>query len=182
MQKFLASFIISLYVIILLLTLSFISITFSYPIKYQSYINKASVEFNIPTNLIYSLINVESSFKPTAQSNAGAIGLTQLMPTTAQYICTKNNIDYSSINLYNPQHNIYIGCMYLRYLLNRFNNIYTALSAYNAGETNVRNWLSNPNYSNNKITLKYIPFNETRNYIKKIKFNQKIYINLYKLK
>lgn len=182
MQKFIATLIISLYIIILLLTLTLISITFSYPIKYQAYVNNASSEFNIPTDLIYSLINVESSFNPNAKSPVGAIGLTQLMPSTAQYICTKNNIDYSQINLYNPQDNIYVGCMYLRYLFNKFDNTYTALSAYNAGETNVLNWLNNSKYSSDKITLNYIPFNETNNYIKKIKLNKKIYLNLYKLK
>lgn len=159
----------------------FCGISLMYPKKYELTINTICTKFEIPKSTFYALINTESSFNPNAVSSAGAIGLTQILPSTAQYICVKNNLDYSNFDLYNPTDNLYIGAMYLRYLFNRFENNYTALCAYNAGETIVRGWLDDQRYSYDKISLYNIPFKETNNYIKKIKNSEKIYINFYKI-
>ena len=156
-------------------------VCFSYPLKYSPQVSNVCSEFNIPQSLLYSLIRTESSFNPNAKSNAGAIGLTQVLPSTAKYICTKNNLDYSSFDLYNPNDNIYIGAMYLNYLFDRFENLYTAICAYNAGETVVRSWLKDSRYSYDQISLYNIPYKETNNYINKIKNSQKIYIEFYNL-
>ncbi|MBQ8430848.1 MAG: transglycosylase SLT domain-containing protein, partial [Clostridia bacterium] len=64
-----------------------------------------------------------------------------------------------------------IGTIYLKYLIAKFDNFYTAIASFNAGETIVRNWLKNKEYSNDGKTLFYIPYTETRNYLKKIKNN-----------
>ena len=152
-----------------------------YPKKYEVEITRVCSEFDIPQHTMYALVNTESSFNPQAKSHAGAIGLTQILPSTAEYICVKNNIEYSNFDLYNPRDNLYLGAMYLRYLFDRFDSTYTALAAYNAGETVVNSWLEDTRYSYDKIDLYNIPYNETKNYINKIKNSEKIYINFYKL-
>lgn len=181
MQKVSASLLIVLYVVIIIVATYFCSISLLYPKKYENDIAKVCSEFEISKPLFYALINTESSFKQDAKSSAGAIGLTQVLPSTAEYICVKNNLDYSSFDLYEPYDNLYIGAMYLRYLFNRFDNSYTALAAYNAGETVVRSWLQDTRYSYDQICLYNIPYKETNNYIKKIKNNEKIYATFYKL-
>lgn len=182
MQKIGASLIVVLYVVTLFVTGYFCYTIFTYPKKYENQINKVCAEFEIPKSIFYALVNTESSFNPKAKSPAGAIGLTQILPSTAEYICVKNNLDYTEFDLYNPNDNLYIGAMYLRYLFDRFDNVYTSLAAYNAGETVVRNWLKDTRYSYDEICLYNIPYNETSNYIEKIKNNQKIYLNFYKIK
>ena len=182
MQKISALIIICSYIVILGFTMYFCSVSISYPKKYEAEINYVCAEFNISKPIFYALVNTESSFNPNALSSAGAIGLTQVLPSTAQYICVKNNLNYSQFDLYNPQDNLYIGAMYLRYLIDKFDTLYTALAAYNAGETTVRNWLNDTKYSYDKISLYNIPYKETNNYINKIKSAEKTYINFYKIK
>lgn len=182
MQKVMASILTILYIGLLGGAIYFCGITIMYPKKYEIEIANVCNEFNIPQYTFYALVNTESSFNPQAKSNAGAIGLTQILPSTAQYICTKNNLNFSQFDLYKPSDNLYLGAMYLRYLLDRFNSTYTSLCAYNAGETVVRDWLEDERYSYDKIDLYNIPYKETNNYIKKIKNNQKIYFNFYNLK
>ena len=181
MQKFFASIIILFYATFILSVITGSAIVFLYPLKYENNIKKICAEFEISAPLFCSLINTESSFNPKAKSSAGAVGLTQILPSTAQYICLKNNICFSDFDLYNPSDNLYLGAMYLKYLFDKFDNPYTALAAYNAGETVVRNWLNDKRYSLDKITLYDIPYFETKNYIIKIKNSQKIYLNFYRI-
>ena len=182
MQKFLGFFLIGLYLIILLTSIIFCGISFRYPVKYENYIDYVCDSFDLSKHTFFTIINTESGFDKYAVSFVGAIGLTQLMPSTAEYICIKNNIDFNQIDLYDEFDNLYIGGMYLRYLLDKFSNKYTAICAYNAGETSVRSWLKNPEYSIDGSTLVNIPYKETKNYIKKIKNGEKIYKYFYKFK
>lgn len=150
--------------------------SYLYPIKYRDQINQYANEYKISPSLVASIINVESGFSSQKKSNAGAIGLMQILPNTAQYICEIKHINYTGINdLYNPEKNIKIGCLYFKYLLDKFGDFDTTICAYNAGETTVLNWLKNENYSLDKKTLKNIPYNETKNYLIKINRNIKIY-------
>lgn len=181
MQKICVSVIITIYVLLLIMSAYFCVIVLMYPKKFDQSINNVCEKFEISKPLFYALVNTESSFDVNAKSSAGAVGLTQILPSTAQYICVKNNINFSNFDLYNPDDNLYLGAMYLRYLFNRFNSTYTALAAYNAGETVVSSWLKNENYSYDQIDLYNIPYKETNNYINKIKNGEKIYRNFYKL-
>ncbi len=78
-------------------------------------------------------------------------------------------------DLVNPEINIFLGVKYFKYLIDKFKNVDVAICAYNAGETNVRAWLNDEEYSCEGQTLDNIPFIETKNYLKKVKFNKKIY-------
>lgn len=153
---------------------------YSHPIKFYEEIIRFSNEYNLPADLVASVINVESSFNPQAKSNKDAIGLMQIKLDTANYL---NDIyGYKNLEeneLFLPINNIKYGCMYLRYLMNKFEITYTALCAYNAGETRVKGWLEDSRYSKDGKTLIYIPYSETRNYLEKIKNNLKFYSKAY---
>lgn len=157
---------------------TFLSLT--HPIRFQNEILEASKIYKIEPELIASVINVESSFKENSKSNKNAIGLMQIKLSTANYLDDLNAQNHITENeLFAPQTNIEYGCEYLRYLINKFEDIFTALAAYNAGETRVRSWLSSSDFSDDKITFKNIPYEETKNYVKKIKSNLKFYEKVF---
>lgn len=125
--------------------------------------------------LVYSVIKAESGFSETAVSEAGAVGLMQIMPSTAQFVCERENIAFEAERLKEGEYNVMLGCKYLDYLFSRFSDVKTALAAYNAGEGIVSAWLKNNEYSDDGITLKEIPYRETKHYVKKVLKYQKIY-------
>lgn len=175
-SKAYAIFLITLFFICEGILFVFACQSFLHPIKYKNYIKTYAEECNISPHIIASIINVESGFNSKRQSKAGAIGLMQIMPDTANYICQIKHIEYTEkSDLLNPKLNIKIGCYYFRYLLDKFHDFNTTICAYNAGETTVINWLKNNDYSQDQITLKNIPYKETKNYLNKINKNIKIY-------
>ena len=151
-----------------------------YPMKYSEEIVFYSKSFGIDAGLIASVGNVESNFNEKAVSNKGAIGIMQLVPTTAEWLAEKSGNVYSEEMLYDGEYNIKLGSFYLKYLLNIFNDEKTAICAYNAGQGNVANWLKNTQYSQDGKTLTKIPFKETRNYLSKVLKNYRYYKNRYK--
>ena len=151
-----------------------------YPLRYSEYINMYSDEYNLDKYLVMALIKTESNYIYDAHSSV-ASGLMQITSETAAWIAEKTDIVLDDIN--NPKTNINMGCYYLSYLLDYYNNNETlALCAYNAGMGNVNKWLKNEEYSKDGKTLDIIPFAETNQYIEKIEKNKKIYINLYQNK
>ena len=124
--------------------------------------------------LVYAVMKAESNFKESAVSSAGAVGLMQLLPSTAQFIAERSGIPFLPERLFDGEYNTRLGCAYLAYLLERFEEE-TALAAYNAGEGTVQGWLSDPRCSEDGRTLFQIPYAETRRYLKKISFFRKIY-------
>ena len=133
--------------------------------------------------ITYGIMRQESSFDPTVISGAGAIGLMQLMPETARRTAEKNGLP--SDDLFDPQQNMALGTAYLAGLVQDFGNcLPLAIAAYNAGPTNVANWLSeygNPELGKNAggadiiDWVEEIPFNETRNYVQRVSESVTIY-------
>jgi soluble lytic murein transglycosylase len=125
------------------------------------------------------IMRQESSFNPTIVSGAGAVGLMQLMPETARRTAAANGIPYSGVaDLDDPQTNMALGSAYIAGLIQNFGNcLPLAIAAYNAGPTNVANWLAengDPEMGSgiggaNMIDwVEEIPFSETRNYVQRV--------------
>lgn len=151
-------------------------IAIGFPVKRKKIVDTISQKYGLDTNLVFAVINVESGWDAHAVSQSGAVGLMQVMPSTADEIASKLNLDSYDLNDF--EDNLTIGCFYLRYLIDLFDDQKLALCAYNAGLSNVYDWLDNPEYSDNGVLTK-IPFKETRNYIKKVNFNKKVYDILF---
>lgn len=116
----------------------------------QEHLEATAKTYQVDPRLVYAMIEVESAWRPTAVSKAGALGLMQLMPETARALGVRDPFD--------PNQNITGGVRYLRKMLDRFNNNLTlSLAAYNAGPTAVAFYGGVP------------PFRETLNYIQRIR-------------
>ncbi len=118
---------------------------------------RMAIRFDIPQQYIYRLINQESKFKSDALSNKNAKGYMQIIPSTFKSIKKIYQKKYGSIDKYNNnQQNIIIGCYYLKYLYNKYNNWSKTFAAYNAGEGNVQKAGGIPNFKETKNYVKYI--------------------------
>lgn len=94
-----------------------------------------SQKYEIDVYLLLGLIRVESVFDPENVSSAGAIGIMQLMPETANFLARMQDVEYSRQKLFDPCYNIKLGTAYIDYLLELYdNNVDRALTAYNRGE------------------------------------------------
>ena len=152
---------------------------FFYPIKYREEIVYNSNYFNIKPALVASIINVESSYIKERVSTKGAVGLMQIMPSTAEWIAKRINEEYlSEDDLLNPQINIKFGSFYISYLIDYFKSLDSAVCAYNAGMGNVSAWLKNESYAKDGKLIK-IPFKETEDYYNKILKNLRYYEKKY---
>lgn len=128
---------------------NFSHLPFTVPSEYQSIISKMSEKYNVPSDLIASVIQAESNYKSNAVSYTGAQGLMQLMPETAKELGVSNS--------FNVEQNIEGGTKYLSKMLSRYDgDTSKALAAYNAGAGNVDKYNGIP------------PFKETQNYVSKI--------------
>lgn len=151
-----------------------------YETKYEEYVYKYSQEYNVDPLLVFSIIKAESNFKPEVVSNSGAIGLMQLMDTTAEDTARKLKIEYNSKeDLYTPETNINIGTKYFATLYDKYQNITLALTAYNAGSGNVDKWIETGVLNKDGSNAEDIPFKETNNYVRKILRDYEIYKQLY---
>ncbi len=176
---------------LLILTLAFVwfffyggkamLLQYFYPIKYEEYVEKYSAEYEIDKYLIYAVIQTESKFDPNAKSDAGAVGLMQLMENTAKECNEKAEFGYNIPDeLRNPEVNIRIGCYYLNRLLKIFDdNKELALTAYNGGLGNVEKWLDDEEYSDGQGGLNITPYQETNDYVDKVLRSYKRYREIY---
>ena len=137
-----------------------------YPLGFKDAVIETASEYGLEPALVFAVIKTESGFDENAVSAKGAKGLMQITDETGAYIAAKLRI--VTYDLFEPRTNIRFGCYYLRYLLDGFTDVKTAVAAYNAGEGNVRNCLADKKYSDDGVTLKDIPFKETERYTEKI--------------
>lgn len=154
-----------------------------YPVKYRQYVESSAGRYGVSPSLVYSVIKNESGFNPSARSKIGAVGLMQLTPDTFLWAQTKqpNGETYKGDALYSPEVNIRYGTVVLSQLLQEFGDQFTALAAYHAGRGNVKKWLADRRYSDDGRKLKYIPFDDTRAYVRKVADARAVYQKLYGL-
>lgn len=151
-----------------------------YPIEYEELIREYGDLNGIPYEILAAVIKTESGFDPYARSSAGAVGLMQLLPSTAEEMASRMGAVYDAAALTNPETNVAYGSYYLKYLyVNLGENWDTACAAYNAGIGKVSRWLEDERYSDDGVSLKEIPITETEKYVERInKYSQK-YKKLY---
>jgi soluble lytic murein transglycosylase len=150
---------------------------------YQDQVLAAAQAENLDPLLLFSLIRQESLFDGFIQSSAGAVGLTQLMPATAQEVVTNMGWpdQFAQSDLDRPVINIPLGAHYLvQYQQLLDDNLYAMLAAYNGGPGNASAWLSlAPNEPD--LFVEVVRIQETRDYIMQIAENYEIYKQLYSL-
>ena len=134
--------------------------------------------------LVLAIIRQESAYRTDAISSAGARGLMQLMPGTAQEVATKLSLPYSAARLLtDTDYNLTLGQTYFGSILNRFGGSYVlALAGYNAGPYRAQQWraeMGDPRGDLNAAIdwIELIPFNETRNYVQRILEHLQVYRN-----
>jgi soluble lytic murein transglycosylase len=149
-----------------------------YPLAFIKNIEALEPTDRVNPLLIISIIRQESRFSPTIRSPVGALGLMQVMPTTAKFAADK--IGRKSYELTNPVDNITLGSWYLNFTHSQVkNNSVLAIAGYNAGPTNVAKWVKE--YGTNDLDefVEQIPFEETQNYVKAVLGNYWNYLRLY---
>ena len=144
-----------------------------FPKKYKAFIEKYSACYNLDAAIVYAIANVESDFDEKAVSSAGAMGVMQLMPATAGWIAGELGEEYNETGLFDVETNIKYGCFYLRYLLDKFGDVWVVVAAYNAGEGVVREWLNEDGLLNEDA----ISYGETKKYVSKVRRCYWVYKN-----
>lgn len=148
-----------------------------YPLRYENEIVFAADKYGMDAALLFAVVKTESGFNAGAVSKKGAVGLMQILPSTAQFIAQKKGI--SEYDLKEVSINLDFGAYYWTYLWNKFGDFTETAAAYNAGEGTVKNWLKNAAYSADGKRLKVVPYSETAAYVKKISESKKRYTKLY---
>jgi soluble lytic murein transglycosylase len=140
------------------------------PLRHEDIIRQQSRDKDVDPALVAAVIYAESHFIDGRTSSAGAQGLMQLTPDTAQYIARKSGgTQFHVSDLGTPQVNIAYGTFYLKYLIKRYgDDIPLVLAAYNAGEGNVDKWIAQARASDQALDIGAIPFGETRSYVAKV--------------
>ena len=139
----------------------------SLPLRHEDIIRQQAADKGLDPSLIAGVIYVESRFRDQT-SHAGAKGLMQILPSTADYIARKSGgTAFEQGDLATPQINIAYGSWYLRYLLEHYHgNELLTLAAYNAGEGKVDEWYRNASARGEDFDVaSHIPFPETRSYV-----------------
>jgi len=140
----------------------------AYPLAFREHISRVSQSAAVPPDLLQALMREESALDPRALSATGALGLTQVMPSTARMIARKLRIQgYQTARLYDPETNIRIGGAYLGELYARFQHPALALASYNAGPTTVAGWIKARGSLPLDAFVEEIPLEETRGYVKR---------------
>lgn len=153
----------------------------AYPIHWASIINENASKYELDPYLMVALIREESYFNPKARSITNAVGLMQLMPSTASYIAGKYGLKRPGITiLENPEKNIKYGCAYFNYVKNTLNdNDLMAIAAYNGGPNAVKLWKERIKYDDFDEFVENIPYPETKEYVKKVYRSYWNYMNIY---
>ena len=153
---------------------------FGLPLQYQGVIRQQAAEKRLDPALIAAVIYAETKFDPRT-SSAGALGLMQILPETAQFLARRTGAKtFTTADLATPEVNIAYGSYYLRFLLDQYRgSTLLALAAYNGGEANVDDWLAAARARGQPFTAADIRFPETRAYVSRVLSAQRDYRHTY---
>jgi soluble lytic murein transglycosylase len=150
-----------------------------FPMPHQSEVVKRASAIGLDPAYVYGLIRLESRFVMNARSHVGASGLMQVMPATASWTARKIGLtDFKAGQINELDTNILIGTAYLKFALDDFEgSLPMAAAAYNAGPGRPRAWRNGPTLPG-EIWAENIPFDETRDYVKRVLANTTNYAAL----
>jgi soluble lytic murein transglycosylase len=153
---------------------------FNLPLQHEDIIRQQAADKHLDPALIAAVIYTETKFDPRP-SSAGAQGLMQIMPQTAEFLARRSGATtFTPADLATPQVNIAYGSYYLRYLLDEYRGrIIPALAAYNGGESNATRWAAEAHTHGHPLRISDIPFPETRAYVQKVLSKQREYRRTY---
>jgi soluble lytic murein transglycosylase len=145
---------------------------------YKDVFNEQARIFGLEEAWVLGLVRQESRFIVRAKSSVGAQGLMQLMPATARWVAKRNNVrDFSPTRVAEVPINVALGTGYLKMVLDDLGHAVLASAAYNAGPGRARRW-RDAKPLEGAIYAETIPFNETRDYVKKVMANTMYYAQL----
>ena len=152
-----------------------------YPLAYADLIITNAQAQELPPELVAAVIRVESGFAAEAVSPRNAQGLMQLTPETGVWMARQLGLPLpETVDLLDPETNVYLGTAYLAYLIDLFDgNLELALAAYNGGHGNVSKWLEQGSWDGDIQSIKDIPFGETRRFVEKVISSREIYRRVY---
>ena len=151
-----------------------------FPLHFREYVEASAEEFDVSPWLVFAVIREESSFRVEAVSPVGAMGLMQLMPATAEWAIELTGFDICLDDIMVPRYNIRLGTWYIDWLRNYYNgDLILTIAAYNAGLTNVDNWLAEGIWDGSLENVDDIPFPETRRYVRYVWESYNMYRRLY---
>ncbi|MEZ5670912.1 MAG: transglycosylase SLT domain-containing protein [Thiotrichaceae bacterium] len=151
-----------------------------FPLVYLDHLKQKAQAQNVDLGWIYGVIRQESIFKREARSRTGAMGLMQLMPSTANYLARKLGLDINSRSeVFDVDTNTSLGTAYLREMLDTFDGNYMlATAAYNAGPGRAKRWAAERECLPADLWVELIPFTETRTYVKRVLFYTAVFESL----
>lgn len=152
-----------------------------FPLPYWETIRTEAQRRGVDPYLVASIIRQESGFEPSTVSNAGAVGLMQIMPEEASRIATAASLgDVTRENLFDPATNIAVGAAeYSQKLAAMNGNPTLAIASYNAGEDAVASWVAKTPIDDPDVFIESIPYAETRLYVKTVNRNRSEYRRIY---
>jgi len=144
--------------------------TLRFPMPYKRQVLEHAQARELDPSLIYGVMRRESLFDPLARSSVGALGLMQLMPSTARNVASSLGMKRPrKADILSVENNIRLGTHYLRTVMNRFeDNVALAAAAYNAGPGRVKKWLPRDQTMSADLWVETVPFKETRNYVQAV--------------
>jgi soluble lytic murein transglycosylase len=152
-----------------------------YPAAWGDLVAEQATAYAIDPLLMLAIMRQESSFDPRAQSGAQAMGLTQIVPTTARNIASRlGRSDFALRDLFKPEVSIEFGAWFLSDLLREYRGrVFPTLAAYDAGGGNVAHWLQRFG-DDPDLLVEQIPFAETQTYLRIVYENYWYYKQLYR--
>jgi len=152
----------------------------AFPVLHEDALREESRRNGLDPALVAGLIRQESSFNPNAVSPAGARGLMQLMPDVGAAIArTMSYPLWDPALLFDADVSLELGTAHLAASLKGDTPAARALAAYNAGASRVARWISRPGSADPELFTEWIPYTETRDYVRIVQRNQRVYAALY---
>jgi soluble lytic murein transglycosylase len=151
----------------------------AYPKAFDALVAAASAKNNLPVSLTWAIMREESSFIADVRSHANAFGLMQLIPPTAKWVAAGTDLPFDEAALKRADVSIELGTRLLSKLRSTHGHPALAIAAYNGGGGAVARWLSSRMSDDLDLFVELVPYDETRNYVKRVLSSQGAYAYLY---